>query len=502
MSLWTASLEIVVGIFAAAFISALFAKRNLQGTLLFSVALLAGGVGMVRMEIASWPFQSSNIAPEGQVVITGSVTRAPEARESTTHIYLTTDTIDAAASKQTVLLYAPRNTSVKYGDSLLVEGELSVPETFTTDLGRTFDYPGYLRARGVSQVVFRPEITVVESGGSPFFSFLYAAKERFTVALYNTIPAPESALAAGLLLGERAGFSESLEEAFRRAGIIHIVVLSGYNVMLVVVFVTSILAMFLRPRARLIAGLIAIACFAIMVGLSATVVRASIMAALLLVAQHTGRHHAVMRALFFAAAVMVMINPHLLLFDPGFQLSFLATFGLLALSPYLEARFALVPDYLGLRSIAVASITTYLWVLPWLLYSIGEASIVGVLVNLLVLPLVPLAMLAAFLTGVVALIAPPLALFIGYGAYLILHFIILLGEWFGGLLIASFAVPQFEAWLVVLAYGCYLLVWYVHRQKGTSQEDGLASWTIETEEEPTKSAAPKGAAHETPVFFR
>jgi len=143
------------------------------------------------------------------------------------------------------------------------------------------------------------------------------------------IPEPQVGLAEGLLLGVKQALGDELEVVFRKTGIIHIVVLSGYNVMLVVIFITYVLSYVLPYRARVPFGILAIVCFAVLVGLSATVVRASIMASLILFARATGRTYAVMRALCFAGVIMVLINPYLLVYDVGFQLSFLATLGLI-----------------------------------------------------------------------------------------------------------------------------------------------------------------------------
>ena len=131
----------------------------------------------------------------------------------------------------------------------------------------------------------------------------------------------------------KRALGKDLEEVFRTVGIIHIVVLSGYNIMIVADAIMRVLALFFFPRTRLIIGVGTIALFAILVGLSATVVRASMMAALVLIARGTGRQYAVLRALAFAGTVMLLINPYLLVYDPVFQLSFLATLGLILLSP-------------------------------------------------------------------------------------------------------------------------------------------------------------------------
>jgi competence protein ComEC len=118
------------------------------------------------------------------------------------------------------------------------------------------------------------------------------------------------------------------------------------------------------------------------------------MALLVLLARGTGRIYDVRRALFLVAAAMIMWEPRILFFDPGFQLSFLATFGLLYLSEPVEKKLIWLPEWGGLRGATTSTLATQIFVLPWLLYQTGEISIVALPVNLLVLAAVPLTMLS------------------------------------------------------------------------------------------------------------
>jgi len=247
----------------------------------------------------------------------------------------------------------------------------------------------------------------------------------------------------------------------------------------------TIFAYVLGLRGRLVFGLMAIAAFALLVGLSATVLRASIMASLILVARSTGRSYAVMRALIFAGLIMLAINPYLLVFDTGFQLSFVATAGLILLAPHLERVVAFVPSTIGIREFLVATLATQLFVMPLLLYQIGEFSVVSVLVNVLVLPMVPVAMLLTFLTGVVGFLSASLALPLAYATHLSLSYIIVVAEWFAGLPFSSYVVPPFPAWFMVLSYAAlgYGVWWWHQRSKlpalAMHDRDALAGWTIE-----------------------
>ena len=396
-----------------------------------------------------------------------------------------------------VLVSINRYQLVKYGDEVRVKGKLEVPTSFETDLGRTFDYGGYLQARGVTHTVKYAEVEVVGSGeANAIIDKLLKVKSLFVTGIENNLPEPQAGLAQGLLLGVKRALGDELEQTFRRTGIIHIVVLSGYNIMLVVAFVLYVLSFVFPWRGRIIIGLAAIVAFALMVGLSATVVRASIMASLALIARSFGRTYDVIRALLLAGLVMLIINPYLLVYDTGFQLSFLATLGLILVSPRLEAGLGKVPAVIGIREFLTATLATQLFILPILLYQIGEFSVVSVMVNVLVLPVVPLAMLSSFLMVLVSLVSSTLALPFVWLSYLSLTYIVKIPTFFGALPFASFVVPAFPFWLVVVAYtvigyGLYKLA---------QPNDSLKGWTIEEEQDDLKPDVASKAA--TPLFFK
>jgi competence protein ComEC len=196
------------------------------------------------------------------------------------------------------------------------------------------------------------------------------------------------------------------------------VVLSGYNITIVALSIMWLFSKFLSKRTSIIAGVISIILFAMMVGGGATVVRASVMAILGLLAQASGRTSQVARALVIAALLMVAINPKLLVFDIGFQLSFLATLGLIYLEPIFKPHFTWLPErlaWLPIREIASATLGAQLAVFPLILYTFGNFSVYAFPVNMLVLPLVPTAMLLVFLVGIlvpiplISLLAWPIA---------------------------------------------------------------------------------------------
>lgn len=471
--------------------------------LIFSLSLVCFfvGLGLLRTDFAWQQFNQSPLEAllNESIAITGIVMREPEARESSTHVYV-------KVGDDLLLVTTDRQSVVAYGDEVFVEGELERPESFTSELGREFNYPGYLLARGVEYKVSFARVHVRSSGnGNPVIAFLLVQKNRLLEGIESVLPEPQAGLGEGLLLGVKQALGEDLEKAFRTSGIIHIVVLSGYNVMLVVQFVMFIFAFILPRKVGFIAGIISIATFALIVGLSATVVRACVMASLFLIAHAYGRTYDVLRALLFAGAVMICINPFLLLYDIGFQFSFMATLGLVLIAPKFESLLIEGFYKIGLKQFLFATIATQIAVLPLLLYYIGEVSLIAVVVNVLVLPVVAPAMLATFLAGVVALFSTQVAVPFAFAAHVVLTYIITLATYFAAIPFATIGITTFTLPWVFIMYAVIALVLVLLTKK--SNNDGLDSetsdWIVEEEKEPegrVQGTLPSGS--DIQIMFR
>lgn len=452
--------------------------------------LVIGGAWRVSIHESQFGI-SPLLAQVGErVELRGEVVREPDVREATTHLYV-------QVGDDLLLVTTDRYAFVSYGDVVVVKGVVREPEAFTTDLGRTFNYPGYLRARGVEYQMNFATVEVTASGeGNRLIQALLHFKNSFLLEINTRLPEPVAGLGAGVLLGVKQALGEDLEQAFRETGIIHIVVLSGYNIMLVVVFLTFILGSFLSVRAKFVVGVLGIIAFALLVGFSATVVRACLMASIMLFAEATGRRYLALRALCVAGALMLLLNPSLLLYDIGFQLSFVATLGLILFSPYITTMVSFIPERLQLRQFFAATVSTQIAVLPLLMYQIGEVSLVGLVVNLLVLPMVPVAMLMTFILGMLGLLLPIFASLALWPAYLSLRYIIEIAELFAAWPLAAMAVPTFTRSGLVMMYGLYAvgIAWLLRHHPLESLgrpeitaatslpvSETLTGWTIEEE---------------------
>jgi len=269
------------------------------------------------------------------------------------------------------------------------------------------------------------------------------------------INAPENLLMGGLILGEKSSFDQAMRQSFVNTGTIHIVALSGYNVTIVAEWIMKVFS-FLPKNFGIGMGIFAIILFIIMTGGSSTAIRAGIMATLALVARATGRNYDVARALLLAGVFMILLNPFLLVFDVSFQLSFIATVAVIFFAPRIEKYFMWVPKSFGLRDIVSVTCAAYIFVFPFILYKMGNFSLVALPANVLILPFIPFTMLLGFLTGFAGLIWYVFAVPLGFISYLFLHYELGVVSFFSNLPFATFSFPNFPLWLTLIIYTYFI----------------------------------------------
>lgn len=349
----------------------------------------------------------------------------------------------------------------KYGELVKVSGKITNPKNFITDAGTEFDYIDYLKKDSIFYTMSFANAQILEDGkGNPIKTKILEVKSKFLDSIKRSIPAPESSLLSGLLLGVKSSLGETLQQDFVNTGLVHVVVLSGYNVTIIAEALIRALS-FLSIAAGIYIGAGAIIVFVVMTGAGATITRAGIMALLALIARATGRNYEITRALIVAAFLMILQNPYILVFDISFQLSFLATLGLIYMSPVFKEKFKFLPEKFGIREIAASTIGVQISVLPFILYKMGNLSIVAPITNLLVLPLIPGTMLLGFITGVFSLISPILAAPVGFLAFIFLKFEIFIVQTFSHLPFSTIKTANFPFILVLILY--IFIGWYLWR---------------------------------------
>ncbi|TSC53136.1 MAG: Uncharacterized protein LiPW39_433 [Parcubacteria group bacterium LiPW_39] len=334
-----------------------------------------------------------------------------------------------------VLLVAKKYPEYHYGDWLEITGQLKMPKS-----AEDFDYQKYLAKDDIHSVIYYPEIKLVAAHQGNFVKEkLFWLKNKFENSISQILVEPQSALLDGLLLGEKRGFSQELMNDFGRTGTTHIIALSGYNITIIAFSLIGLFNFFmLRRTVSFWLAVAAIVLFVVMTGASASVVRAAVMGILILVARQSSRLYSIRNALVFAGALMIWLNPKVLTFDLGFQLSFAATWGLIYIAPILqewfttkkESDFSLAwltkrtfdKSLKSLREILIATLSAQVAVLPLLVINFGQLSLIAPLANVLILLFVPATMFWGFLAGLVGIFWLGLGKILGWVVWLFLTY--------------------------------------------------------------------------------
>ncbi len=386
------------------------------------------------------------------VMLEGVVSADPDVREAAVRVMVRVHGVDDVSGSGTLLAVLPKGTAVSYNDTVVLRGALETPRAFLTDTGRVFDYPGYLRVRGVSALMQKAVLVERIESNPTVFGLLYSAKHAFERSIERILPAQDAHLLEGILLGERRGLSEELTTAFIIASLIHVVVLSGYNISIVAEAVLRATG-FLPRTAQYMLGIGLMLFFVLMTGAGSTSLRAGIMALIAVLARYLRRPAVALRALAAAGVVLVLLNPLVVLYDPSFILSFLATFGLITLAPAIEQRLR---PFLGgfpqLQSIAASTIAVQMYILPALLYYTGVLSLVALPANLVALPFIPFAMLFGFVAGLLGFIHPLLGLLPALLSDLALRWLMFVAQTASVLPLSHITIPPFPWVVAALVY--------------------------------------------------
>jgi len=448
---------ILVGLIAVAiFFFHILISRNKSG-IIAALFIFAFSLGILRFHLGDNPPPGAFESYVGQeVTLHGVIIDEPDTRENGQKL-----TIKATADgeKTKILASVGLGEDYKYGDEINFTSKLEKPENFITDQGKEFDYVNYLRKDGIFYVMNYAEIEVVSRGNGNFVkNVLFTVKEKFLEKMNFVIDSPENLLMGGLILGEKSNFSEALRQSFVNTGTVHIVALSGYNVTIVAEWFMKLFAQipFVSKNLGIGMGILAILLFILMTGASSTAIRAGVMATLALVARATGRDYDVARALVLAAVFMIIINPLVLVYDVSFQLSFIATVAVIFFTPKIEKYFLWVPKKFQLRDILSVTSAAYIFVFPFILYKMGNFSLVALPANILVLPFIPFTMLLGFATGLAGLIWYGFSVPLGFIAYLLLHYELGVISFFSSLPFAAFSIPNFPFVLTLLIYAYFI----------------------------------------------
>jgi len=362
-----------------------------------------------------------------------------------------------------VMLNLPLYPEYHYGEILKVNCKLKPPNNYPD-----FDYGRYLSKFNVYSICAYPNITITGQTQNNFefklFSVVYFIKSQLSQSLDSFVPEPESSLLQAMILGIKGELPDNLKTIFSNVGLSHIIAISGMHIVILTLIISQLTIGLgvIRTKAFWVT-LIVIIFYVAMIGFPPSAVRGASMALLFLYAQKIGRISYSINALLLSAGVMLLINPKLLLYDVGFQLSFTAVLGLLYLMPILKSKLKHWPEFGQIKNILITTLSAQIMTQPLIIFYFHKVSLISVLANILVLPFLPFLMIGVFINLLLGLVYPVLGYYFGYVSYFLTHYIILVASYLDQWSLASLKLAVTSLPLTIIFY--LAMVFFILKQR-------------------------------------
>lgn len=391
--------------------------------------------------------------------VTGQIINHPATQDGEQSFYLRIDTINSkpVAIPYKILIQTFPFPTFEYG---------AVVQAVTMLTADDSTYLRYLRKDGIVAIgQTRSEVELVDAPHTSLLGGLYQFRDFISQRINTLFPEPSAGLMNGLLLGLRVQLPDDFKDYLKNSGTTHIIALSGFNITIIAGFLLF-LARPLRREWALVAAAIGILLFVLMTGASSSVTRAAIMGWIMLLTLWWGRRRHGLNAVLVAGAGMVMINPYILQYDIGFQLSLAATIGIITLVPLITPQLRRVPRVLS--EVIATTLAATAMTLPLAAFHFGGVSVIALLANLVVLPLIPWTMLVGFISLVITLVIPWAA--VNVLGVITAKLVVLIITWFGSLPFAFLETPSLSVWAPIGYYlGLLIIYWWLCEKKRIRQ---------------------------------
>ena len=367
---------------------------------------------------------------QGEIKIAGVLCAEPQNKDTSTRLVVCVNRMISPVNRgltgKAMIIHKPGDW--RYGDSVEVKGKFVIP-----DEDEEFSYKEYLAQRSIQSLVVYPNIQLIERGvNNKVGVVLFSLRRQAYATIEKFIPQPEAGLLSGILLGIETDIPGDLKRAFQNTGTDHIIAISGFNMTILAGIFLKGFRKWLSIWWAALLAILTISLYTIMVGGAPAVARAAVMSSLAMSANLIGRGQSGKYTLLLTVAVMNLFNP-LLLWNAGFQLSVMATLGLVLYADRLNNWFknliarryseekaeklsGPVSEYI-LFTLA-AQLTT----LPVVLYHFEQVSLTAILANPLILPVQPLVMIMGGISVMIGMLIAPLGQLLSYPVWVLLFY--------------------------------------------------------------------------------
>jgi len=438
--------------------------------------VLAGAVlGLWRFNLTRPTDNSVAFWPEERTFFTGVVADSPQIKNETQKIIVEKIIKNNKSFSGSVLVNSALFPAFGVGDRIQVNCDLKVPEQIDN-----FNYAGYLADRDVYKVCYFPELKNL--GQNPNKStpekikyFFNNLRETLAIRANNFLSSPTSALNLAMILGERNELTEELNNYFSNSGVIHIISISGTHIALLSALIFQLFLLLGMSRQKSFNFIVVIlVLYLFLIGFNAPAIRSALMGLIVAFAQKEGRLASAGRAVVASAVFLLLLNPRLLLGDIGFQLSFLAVFGLVYISPYISHFLRRIVRNKNLLSVLAMTLAAQIITWPLTVWRFQTISIIAPLTNILILavPAVEVLMIAGFLYIFAAGfgLGAPLIFLFSAPVYLSANYVIYVSEFCAKIPFGHLPINNFNFLWVLVSYAVMGMIYFMVRRKVILEE--------------------------------
>ncbi|MDY6783988.1 MAG: ComEC/Rec2 family competence protein [Cyanobacteriota bacterium] len=429
----------------------------------FPLWLVAGGVAIGAIAYLQFrtpqpsPTDPSRLVPQlpEEVTVRGTIIGMPTLnRSSKLRFLLAAEQVNEQAVSGKIYTTLPllQGTGLVPGVAIALRGKLYQPQPPTHP--GAFDFQSFLARQGVFSGLSG---TLIEPPLKTPWGW-WKLRRRIVRAQVRGSGSPIGQLVSSMVLGRRAvDLPFDLQDSFRQAGLSHVLAASGFHVSLLLGVLLA-LTRKLGARTRLGVGLVTLLAYIGLTGVQPSVMRAALMGAGVLAALSAERKVKPLGLLLLAAVVLLVVNP-LWIWDLGFQLSFLATLGLIVTVPPLVKRLDWLPP--AIATLMAVPLAASVWTLPLLIYVFNTIATYSLVVNVIATPLISLISLGGMISAAVALVFPPAGSAIAWLLYYPARVLLAIVQFFTQLPGSARAVGTISLGQLLVLYGLIALVWLV-----------------------------------------
>ncbi|NMA67194.1 MAG: DNA internalization-related competence protein ComEC/Rec2 [Clostridiaceae bacterium] len=403
---------------------------------------------------------------EKEVTIKGRIIDEPVLKKGRVRFTLKPDSIDSVPSKKGLIqvsVYATRSVNkLDYGSLLEISGQIKVPQGKRNIGG--FDYQKYLASRGISGVLNISEKSLMVLDGKETFwlkSAGYKFRKLILKGLEQCLPSDEASVLSGMIIGYTSEMPDEMEESFRKIGLSHILVVSGANLAFVIIpLIWFLKRIGFSPRCASAITIPFMILFVLATGMEISVLRAAVMAGIMLIGQVFWRKSDVYCSLAVASIIILFINTYML-FDLGFILSFSAT---LSLTIFYNTILKQIPELIPktVRDTFSGTISAQLGVIPIIAYNFNTVSIASVFSNILVVPITGLLTVLGILISIIGNVLLPFGRIIGSFTAIIIRILLFMTKGLSSLSWAEIWIATPPLFLVILYYLFLMYLMFCH----------------------------------------